>query len=98
MNYLSIGCNWVVTAKFMEEIVPDNMIGVCYSMTILMGWVGSVMAGFFVDVLPSSDADPQVILDNRSYQILMCIPMIFGGISLLALFTWLDHESPYYYM
>ena len=56
------------------------------------------MAGFFVDVLPSSDADPQVILDNRSYQILMCIPMIFGGISLLALFTRLDHESPYYYM
>jgi hypothetical protein len=58
MNYLSIGCNWVVTAKFMEEIVPDNMIGVCYSATLLMGWFGSVIAGFFVDVLPSSDADP----------------------------------------
>lgn len=98
MNYFSIGCNWVVTAKFMEEVVPENMLGVCYSMTILMGWFGSVIAGFFVDVLPSAGSPEQVLLENRSYQILICIPMVFGGISMIALFTWVDHESPIYYI
>jgi len=67
MNYFSIGCNWVVTAKFMEEVVPENLLGVCYSMTILMGWFGSVIAGFFVDFLPSADSPEQVLIDNRSY-------------------------------
>lgn len=28
----------------------------------------------------------------------MCMPLVFGAIALIGLFTWLDHESPFFYM
>ena len=93
-----VGITFVTTAKFIEEVVPDNLLGFYFAMIPFIISAGFVVAGFSTDSLPPDDAPPQEILDNKTYQILMCAPIFFGLIAVIALFTWVDLESPYFYL
>ena len=98
VNYFAIGFSWIFIVKFTEEVVPDNMFGACYNMLELAGWIASLLNSFAPDLLPPPDADPQVLLDNRTYQLVICFPLIFGAIALISLFSCVKHDSPFYYM
>ena len=98
INMFFQGLTWVVTIRFLEEIVPSNMLGICFTLTPLAGWFGYVVSNFSVDFLPTADAPVQDLLENRTYQILMCAPIFFAAICIIALFTWVNHESPFFYM
>jgi len=97
-NSFAEGLTWVTTVKFLEEVVPEHLLGILFTMTPLAGWGASIVSSFSVDLLPSSDSDEQFLLENRTYQILMFMPIFFGVIAIIALFTWLNHESPFFYI
>ena len=98
VNYFGIGCSWVIVVKYVEEIVPDSMFGVCFTCLELLGWFGSMVAGFSTDFLPPADSPEQELLDNRTYQIILLLPVICAVITVIGLFTWVNHETPYYYI
>ena len=80
-----------------EEVVPESMFGTCYNMMELASWTGSVVNSYAADLLPPSTADPQVLLDNSTYQYILCLPLVFGAIAIVSLFSCVNHDSPFYY-
>ena len=98
INYFGVGCAWVTIVKFVEEVVPDRWFGVIFTTMELVGWLAVVVAAYEPDVLPNVDSPEQVLLDNWTYQLVICFPLLFGIVAVIALFTWVNHESPYYYI
>ena len=67
MKELGTGCSYVIAAKFVEEIVPDNLLGVYYTMMPLALNSGFVVCSYMTNLLPSPDAPQQILIDNKTY-------------------------------
>jgi MFS family permease len=58
------GISYVVVTKFVEEIVPDHLLGPYFSVIPLFSTLGFVVAGFLTDILPSYDAPVDELVAN----------------------------------
>ena len=58
------GISYVVITKFVEEIVPDHLLGPYFSAIPLFSVLGFVVAAFMADILPSYDAPVDILVAN----------------------------------